>query len=128
METSGRPLLPPRGHPDVPAALRERGGDIILLAKAFLERYADENRRKIKGFTDQAIAAIAQYEWPGNVRELENRIKRAVIMPRGAKIIPADLDMAEVPLLRGAKIIPGIWIRRRWPLLGFPRPRQSTKK
>jgi two-component system NtrC family response regulator len=75
--------------------LRERGGDIILLAKAFLERYADENRKKIKGFTDQAIDAIAQYEWPGNVRELENRIKRAVIMAEGAKIIPADLDMAE---------------------------------
>jgi two-component system NtrC family response regulator len=88
--------------------LRERGGDIILLAKAFLERYADENRRKIKGFTDQAIAAIAQYEWPGNVRELENRIKRAVIMAEGAKIIPADLDMAEVaPAAEGAKIIPG---------------------
>jgi two-component system NtrC family response regulator len=87
--------------------LRERGGDIILLAKAFLERYADENRRKIKGFTDQAIAAIAQYEWPGNVRELENRIKRAVIMAEGAKIIPADLDMAEVaPAAEGAKIIP----------------------
>jgi two-component system NtrC family response regulator len=75
--------------------LREREGDIILLAKAFLERYADENRRKINGFTNQAIAAIAQYEWPGNVRELENRIKRAVIMAEGAKIIPADLDMAE---------------------------------
>jgi two-component system NtrC family response regulator len=92
--------------------LRERGGDIILLAKAFLERYADENRRKIKGFTDQAIAAIAQYEWPGNVRELENRIKRAVIMAEGAKIIPADLDMAEVvsavvPAAEGVKIIPG---------------------
>ncbi len=88
--------------------LRERGGDIILLAKAFLERYADENRRKINGFTDQAIAAIAQYEWPGNVRELENRIKRAVIMAEGAKIIPADLDMAEVaPAAEGAKIIPG---------------------
>jgi two-component system NtrC family response regulator len=88
--------------------LRERGGDIILLAKAFLKRYADENRRKINGFTDQAIATIAQYEWPGNVRELENRIKRAVIMAEGAKIIPADLDMAEVvSAAEGVKIIPG---------------------
>jgi two-component system NtrC family response regulator len=76
--------------------LREREGDVILLAKAFLERYADENRKKIKGFTDQAIDAIEQYAWPGNVRELENRIKRAVIMAEGAKITPVDLEMETV--------------------------------
>ena len=79
--------------------LREREGDMILLAKAFLERYADENRKKIKGFTDQAMDAIEQYAWPGNVRELENRIKRAVIMAEGAKITPADLEM-EAPRAR----------------------------
>jgi len=73
--------------------LREREGDVILLAKAFLERYADENRKKIKGFNHQAIEAIEQYAWPGNVRELENRIKRAVIMAEGVKITPADLEM-----------------------------------
>ena len=76
--------------------LREREGDIVLLAKAFLERYADENRKKIKGFTDQALDSIVSYDWPGNVRELENRVKRAVIMAEGLKIIPADLDMEEV--------------------------------
>jgi two-component system, NtrC family, response regulator len=79
--------------------LRGREGDVILLAKAFLERYADENRKKIKGFTDQAMDAVEQYAWPGNVRELENRIKRAVIMAEGAKITPADLEM-EAPRAR----------------------------
>lgn len=73
--------------------LREREGDVILLAKAFLEQYADENRKKIRGFTNQAMNAVEQYAWPGNVRELENRIKRAVIMTDGAKITPADLEM-----------------------------------
>jgi two-component system NtrC family response regulator len=76
--------------------LREREGDIILLAKAFLERYADENKKKIKGFSDQALDAMVQYAWPGNVRELENRIKRAVIMAEGAKVAPSDMDMEEV--------------------------------
>lgn len=74
-------------------SLRERKEDIILLAKAFLEHYADENRKKIKGFTDQSMEAIKQYAWPGNVRELENRIKRAVIMAEGIKITLMDLEM-----------------------------------
>lgn len=74
--------------------LRERGGDVLLMAKAFMERYAEENRKKIKGFTPEAITSIEQYEWPGNVRELENRIKRAVIMTEGRKLTPADLEMA----------------------------------
>ena len=94
--------------------LREREGDVILLAKAFLERYADENRKKIKGFTDQAMDAIEQYAWPGNVRELENRIKRAVIMAEGAKITPADLEM-EAP-------------RARYEGMGLKEARESLEK
>jgi two-component system NtrC family response regulator len=94
--------------------LREREGDVILLAKAFLERYADESRKKIKGFTDQAIDAIEQYAWPGNVRELENRIKRAVIMAEGAKITPADLEM-EAP-------------RPRYEGMGLKEARESLEK
>jgi two-component system, NtrC family, response regulator len=73
--------------------LREREGDVILLAKGFLERFAEESRKKLKGFTNQASDAIEQYTWPGNVRELENRIKRAVIMAEGRKVTPADLEM-----------------------------------
>jgi two-component system NtrC family response regulator len=65
----------------------------MLLAKVFMNRYAEENRKKLTGFTKEAIYAIERYEWPGNVRELENRIKRAVIMAEGKKLNIADLEM-----------------------------------
>ncbi len=73
--------------------LREREGDALLLAKAFLDRCAAESRKRITGFTPQATYAIEHYEWPGNVRELENRIKRSVIMADGKKIRPEDLEI-----------------------------------
>jgi len=73
--------------------LRERKGDVLLLAKAFLKHYSEENHKKLTGFTNPALQAIEDYDWPGNVRELENRIKRAVIMADGKKISPADLEM-----------------------------------
>ena len=74
-------------------ALRERQGDVMLLANAFLQRYAAESKKKLKGFANQAVTALVEYPWPGNVRELENRIKRAVIMAEGGKITPVDLEM-----------------------------------
>jgi two-component system NtrC family response regulator len=74
-------------------ALRERKADVILMAKTFLDRYTIEIRKKIKGFSSQAIESIERYSWPGNVRELENRIKRAVIMSEGKKITIEDLEM-----------------------------------
>ena len=77
-------------------ALRERNADVILLAKTFLDRYTSETRKKIKGFSSEAIEAIESYSWPGNVRELENRIKRAVIMSEGKKITLEDLEMKAV--------------------------------
>jgi two-component system, NtrC family, response regulator len=73
--------------------LRDREGDLPLLANAFLHRYAKENRKRINGFTQQALKSIGQYEWPGNIRELENRIKRAVVMAEGSKINPLDLEL-----------------------------------
>ena len=56
--------------------LRDRGEDIVLLAHAMLRQYGNELKKKIAGFTPQAIKAIEGHDWPGNVRELENRIKR----------------------------------------------------
>jgi len=83
--------------------LREREGDVILLAKTFLTRYANESKKKLTGFTNHAIDAIERYKWVGNVRELENRIKRAVIMAEGKRITPADLEMA-VPHPRSERL------------------------
>lgn len=73
--------------------LREREGDILLLATSLLRQYSLENKKKISGFTPQAIRALETYHWPGNVRELENRIKRAVIMAEGSKITPENLEL-----------------------------------
>jgi two-component system NtrC family response regulator len=73
--------------------LRERQGDVVLLANAFLRRYGAESKKKLTGFTNQAVGALEEYPWPGNVRELENRLKRAVIMAEGNKITPVDLEM-----------------------------------
>jgi two-component system NtrC family response regulator len=76
--------------------LRERQGDAIVLARAFLQRFATELKRPVKGLTKAAAAVVEQYPWPGNVRELENRVKRAVIMADGALITPEDLELTHV--------------------------------
>ena len=73
--------------------LRERPGDAILLAQAFLERYAREMGRSIRGFTADALGALEAHAWPGNVREMENLIKRATIMADGSQITAADLGL-----------------------------------
>jgi two-component system response regulator HydG len=70
--------------------LRERREDISLLADFFLKRYAEKNKRLIKGFTPRAMDLLMRYEWPGNVRELENVVERAVIMARGEMITPPE--------------------------------------
>jgi len=62
-------------------ALRERGGDVMLLASAFLERIAAENGRTFPdGFTKDAEAALISHMFPGNIRELQNFIEYAVVM------------------------------------------------
>src|SRR5690606_24462585 len=71
--------------------LRERHGDVPLLAAHFLRRFAEENRREIEGFSPEAMRALEAYSWPGNVRELENAIERAVVLARGSRIELEDL-------------------------------------
>ena len=74
-------------------SLKERQGDTVVLARWFLQRFAQQLNRPIKGFTQKALEAIEQYSWPGNVRELENRVKRAIIMADGALLTEQDLEM-----------------------------------
>jgi two-component system, NtrC family, response regulator len=73
--------------------LRERGEDIVVLAREFLQRYAaQENRTKLV-FAPDALRAMARHSWPGNVRELQNRVKRAVIMASGSRATAKDLEL-----------------------------------
>jgi two-component system response regulator HydG len=67
-------------------ALRDRYGDVLLLAQHFLEKYADKNRKKVLGLSEAALKVLDGYAWPGNVRELENTIERAVVLCRGEVI------------------------------------------
>lgn len=71
--------------------LRERRGDIMLLANLFLLRFSEGFGKKVRGFSLSVVNALEAYGWPGNVRELENRIQRAVIMSESAVIEPLDL-------------------------------------
>jgi DNA-binding NtrC family response regulator len=73
--------------------LRDRGGDIRLLAEEFLQRFSKEQGKEdIKGFSEGANAYMETYRWPGNVRELKNAIERAVILARNDTIEVNDLQ------------------------------------
>ncbi len=74
--------------------LRERRGDIPLLACHFLERYSARYGRDLDGISDAAMQALVGHGWPGNVRELEHAVERAVLMARGRRIEAADLGLA----------------------------------
>jgi len=71
--------------------LRERVGDIRLLADHFLDLYNQETGRAVRGFSPEALRAMQAYAWPGNVRELENCVERAVVLCRGGSIELDDL-------------------------------------
>ena len=71
--------------------LRERVGDIKLLANEFLARFAEQNGKPLHGFEDAAWEWILSYNWPGNVRELKNAVERAVILAHGDKIKAGDI-------------------------------------
>ncbi|MCP3852177.1 MAG: PEP-CTERM-box response regulator transcription factor [Gammaproteobacteria bacterium] len=73
--------------------LREREGDAIVIATAFVKRFSEQQNKKIRGFDKKAAQMIENYQWPGNIRELENKVKRAVIMADGLNITVEDLEL-----------------------------------
>ncbi|MFT4614355.1 MAG: two-component system NtrC family response regulator [Bacteroidia bacterium] len=79
---------------DIPP-LKDRDGDVLVLAKSFLNVLADEYKSNVKEFSSASISAMEAHGWPGNVRELESKIKRGVIMADGHQITPEDLELAD---------------------------------
>jgi two-component system, NtrC family, response regulator AtoC len=77
--------------------LRERAGDIPLLAQKFLREFAGENGKSVNNFTADALQLLSNYNWPGNVRELRTAIEHAVVLCRVEKISARDLP----PSVRG---------------------------
>ena len=80
--------------------LRDRMGDIPLLAEHFLRKYLAGSRKSIQGFSAEVVELLGRYNWPGNVRELENCVERAVVLCRQVMIGPDDLPPA---VLAGAR-------------------------
>ncbi len=73
--------------------LRARPSDVPLLAHAFIERFAEDNDKDVRGLTREAERALHAYPWPGNVRELEHVIEQAVVFAEGDRIDTADLPI-----------------------------------
>jgi len=74
-------------------ALRDRGDDILVVAREFLKRFATQNGKGGMSFAPDTMRAMMRYAWLGNVRELQNRVQRAVIMADGKRISIQDLEL-----------------------------------
>ncbi|MGG5811925.1 sigma-54-dependent transcriptional regulator [Falsiroseomonas sp. CW058] len=79
--------------------LRERGEDVLLIARHFLASFAKEEGRRFRGFAREAEAALMAYPWPGNVRQLQNVVRNIVVLQDGERV---ERGMLPAMLLRGA--------------------------
>jgi transcriptional regulator with PAS, ATPase and Fis domain len=73
--------------------LRQRGDDVLVIARYLLSRYSREYDVKVKGLSPNAAVSIRKHAWPGNIRELENRIKKAIVLCDSSVIGPDDLGL-----------------------------------
>jgi two-component system nitrogen regulation response regulator GlnG len=74
-------------------ALRERRADIPLLANYFLQKFAEREQRPPRSISPEALAVLEAHDWPGNVRELENALRRALVVAKGATLLPGDFPV-----------------------------------
>jgi transcriptional regulator with GAF, ATPase, and Fis domain len=104
--------------------LRERGDDVLVIARYLVARFAREYGRAIDAeqpFTDPAVHALLKFSWPGNIRQLENHIKKALVLSDGPRITPVDLGL-DLELGRGEEdspsspedVLPLADARERW--------------
>ncbi|MGE7955329.1 sigma 54-interacting transcriptional regulator [Pseudomonas sp. NPDC089530] len=77
----------------VMAPLRERHGDIGMLASHFSRFYSQETGRRPRSFSEDALVAMGKHDWPGNVRELANRVRRGLVLAEGRQIEACDLGL-----------------------------------
>ncbi|HIE03682.1 MAG TPA: sigma-54-dependent Fis family transcriptional regulator [Candidatus Latescibacteria bacterium] len=82
--------------------LRERDGDISLLARYFLRKFSSTSGKPVRDISDEAMGMLERYHWPGNVRELQNVMERAVLLTEGEVITPQDLP----PEVRSPQVPP----------------------
>lgn len=73
--------------------LRDRHGDIEILATSFLKKFADKQKKEVMSFSPEALQAVLAYHWPGNIRELENVVERAVTLESGEFVSFASLPL-----------------------------------
>jgi transcriptional regulator with GAF, ATPase, and Fis domain len=74
--------------------LRDRGEDVMVIAKYLLHRYVEEFKSLVKGFSPNAAIAVRKFPWPGNIRQLENHIKKACVLSDKALLGPEDLGLS----------------------------------
>jgi two-component system NtrC family response regulator len=86
--------------------LRQRGDDVPVAARAFLERFAAVHSKTGLTFAPETLRALSRHTWPGNMRELQNRIQRAVIMADGKRITVKDMELTD-----GAAILPATTLK-----------------
>lgn len=75
------------------APLRERHGDLAMLANYFAHLYSQETGRRARNFSQDALIAMGKHDWPGNVRELANRVRRGLVLAEGRQIEAGDLGL-----------------------------------
>jgi DNA-binding NtrC family response regulator len=93
--------------------LRERGGDILLLAEHFRKDYATKFGKPVRGFTREAAKAMLKAKWEGNVRELQHAVERGVILCKGQYLDLADLEIPTPPAKGKSRYREAIEAKRR---------------